>query len=133
MNSQEGAVCGSIGEAKALLPDRWCDIEAYCKGALVGVISVGEDARVAMEEPNEGTSEFGDATFGACSHSLIEMEGKLPPAEKLPRSRSSAVKDAGIVVSRFRWGGGVCQSNEVGVVAMMVWSRDSMPCMGALT
>lgn len=133
MNSQDGAVCGSIGEEAKdlLLPARCCAIEAYCGGALVGGIS-GEDARVVPDQ-NEGTSESGDATFGTCSHSLIEIDGKLPPAEKLPRSRSSAVKDAGTAVSRFRCGGGVCQSNEVGVVAMMVWSRDSMPCIGALT
>jgi hypothetical protein len=133
MNSHDGAVCGSIGEAKALLlPERCCAIEANCAGALVGGIS-GEDARVVPEN-NEGTSELGDATFGTCSQSLIEIEGRLPPAEKLPRSRSSAVKDAGTVVSRFRCGGGVCQSNEVGVDApIIVESRDSMPCMGAFT
>jgi hypothetical protein len=47
-------------------------------------------------------------------------------------SRSSAVK-VGIVVSRFRCGDGDCQSNDVGVVAMMLESIDSMPCIGAFT
>jgi hypothetical protein len=132
MNSHEGAVCGSMGEdANDLLPDRCCEMDAYRSGALVGGMS-GDDARVVPDQ-NEGTSESGDATFGTSSHSLIEMDGRLPPAEKCPRSRSSAVKDAGIVVLRLRCGGGVCQSNEVGVVAIMAWSRDSMPCMGALT
>jgi hypothetical protein len=100
MNSHEGAVCGSMGDVNDLLPERCCDIEAYCSGALVGGIS-GDEARVVPDQI-EGTSESGEATFGTCSHSLIEMEGRLPPAEKLPRSRSSAVNDAGIVVSRFR-------------------------------
>jgi hypothetical protein len=55
-----------MGDAKDLLPDRCCDIETYCGGALVGGIS-GEDARVVPDH-NEGTSELGDATFGTCSH-----------------------------------------------------------------
>lgn len=133
MNSHDGAVCGSMGdEAKdLLLPERCWAMDAYCGGALVGGIS-GEDARVVPDQ-NEGTSESGDATFGTCSHSLIEIDGRLPPAEKLPMSRSSAVKDAGTAVSRPKCGGGVCQSNEVGVVAMIVESRDSMPCIGAFT
>lgn len=119
MNSHEGAVCGSIGEANGLLPARWCAIDAYCSGALVGGISEeGDDARVVPDH-NEGTSELGDITFGTSSHSFIDIDGKLPPAEKLPISKSSIVKDAGNAVSMFKGGGGVCQSNEVGVVAMM--------------
>lgn len=54
-------------------------------------------------------------------------------AEKVPRSKSSAVNDAGMLVSRLRSGGGLCQSNEVGVEAIRLWSMDSMPCMGAFT
>lgn len=38
-----------------------------------------------------------------------------------------------MVVSRFKCGGGVCQSNEVGVAARTLWSMDSIPCIGALT
>ena len=75
-------------------------MDANCGGADVGGIS-GDEARVVPDQ-NEGTSEFGDATFGTCSHSFIDIEGMLPPAEKLPRSRSSAVKDAGTIVSRLR-------------------------------
>lgn len=54
-------------------------------------------------------------------------------AEKLPRSKSSAVNEAGMLVSRLRCGGGLCQSNEVGVDAIRLWSMSSIPCMGAFT
>lgn len=100
INSQDGAVCGSSGDANALLPASCCAMDANCGGADVGGMS-GEEARVVPDQ-NEGTSELGDATLGTCSHSLIEMDGMLPPAEKVPRLRSSAVNEAGIVVSRFR-------------------------------
>jgi hypothetical protein len=131
MNSQDGAVCGSIDEAKDLLLDGYCEIVANCGGTDVGGMS-GDDALVVPDH-NEGTGEDGDDRLGKGSHSLIEMDGMLLLAEKLPRSRSSAVKEAGIVVSRSRCGGGLCQSNAVGVDAIRLWSIDSMPCMGALT
>lgn len=102
MNSQEGAVCGSIGEPKGLLPASCCAMEVYCSEALVGGMSSdeGDDARVVPEH-RLGTSEFGDATFGTCSH-WIEIDGKLPPPEKLSIFKSSTVKVAGIDVSRLR-------------------------------
>lgn len=61
----------------------------------------GLEARVVPEK-KEGTGDSGEARFGKGSHSFIAMEGMLPPAEKLPRSRSSAVNDAGMAVSRLR-------------------------------
>lgn len=73
----------------------------------------GDDALVVPDH-NEGTGEDGEVRLGKCSHSLIEIEGMLLPAENGPRSRSSAVNDAGIVVSRLRcWG--PCQPNGDGV------------------
>jgi hypothetical protein len=45
MNSQDGAVCGFIGEANDLLPESCWAIEVYCNGALVGGMSDdGDDA-----------------------------------------------------------------------------------------
>lgn len=76
---------------------------ANCGGMDVGGIESGLDARVEPTH-NEGTGEDGEVSLGKGSHSLIEMEGMLLPVEKCPRSRSSAVKDAGIVVSRLRCG-----------------------------
>ena len=81
---------------------------------------------------NEGTGEDGDVKLGKGSHSSIAMAGiLLLPAGKL--AKSSAVKVAGIVVSRSRRVGEFCQSNEVGVVVIKFRSMDSMPCIGALT
>lgn len=113
MNSHDGAVCGSMDGAKILLLDGCCETVANCDGTDVGGIS-GDEARVVPDH-NEGTGEDGDARTGKGSHSLIDMDGILLLAEKLPRSRSSAVKEAGMVVSRLRCGGGLCQSNVVGV------------------
>ena len=96
----------------------------------------GDEARVVPNH-NEGTGEDGEEKLGKGSHSSMAIDGMLPLlAEKVPRSRSSAVKVAGMVVSRFRLvdeDGPACQSNEVGVLAMRFWSIDSMPCMGAFT
>lgn len=100
MNSHEGAVCGSMGEAKDLLVDAYFVVETNCGGADVGGIS-GEEARVVPDQ-NEGTGEDGEAKLGTGSHSLIAMDGMLLLAEKLWRSKSSAVKEAGMVVSRFK-------------------------------
>lgn len=98
----------------------------------------GDEARVVPNH-NEGTGEDGEERLGKGSHSSMAIEGMLPlRAEKAPRSRSSAVKVAGMLVSRFRWDPVLLppptdQSNEVGVLAMRFWSIDSIPCMGALT
>lgn len=85
-----------------------------------------------VPDQNEGTGEDGDAKLGTGSHSFIAIEGMLLVAENVSRSRSSAVKEAGIAVSKLRCGGGLCQSNEVGVDAMRLWSIDSMPWIGVL-
>jgi hypothetical protein len=55
-----------MGDANDLLSDKCWEMDANCAGALVGCIS-GDEARVVPDQ-NEGTSEFGDATFGTCSH-----------------------------------------------------------------
>lgn len=107
---------------------------ANCGGMEVGGMESGDEALVVPDH-NEGTGEDGEVSLGKGSHSLIEMDGMLLPAEKVPRSRSSAVKEAGIVVSRFRCGGGgpPGQLNGDGVEVMRLWSIESMPCMGAFT
>ena len=94
MNSHEGAVCGSIGDATSLLLDGYCELVAKCGSVDEGGIS-GDEVRVVPDH-NEGTGEDGDAIQGKNSHSFISIEGML---EKLPRSKSSAVTEAGIVVS----------------------------------
>jgi hypothetical protein len=68
MNSHDGAVWGSIGEANDLLPESCCAIEVYCNGALVGGMSDDGDDACVVSDHNEGTSESGDATRGTCSH-----------------------------------------------------------------
>jgi hypothetical protein len=129
MNSHDGAVCGFIGNGKDLLRGGYPRAN-FC-GADPDGIDSGDEHRV-VPAYNEGTGEDGDVKLGKGSHSSIEMAGILRlPAEKL--ARSSAVKVAGIVVSRLRWVGELCQSNEVGVVAIKFWSIDSMPCIGAFT
>lgn len=131
MNSQEGAVCGSIDDGMGLLIDGY--VAPNCGSADPGGMESGDEARVVPNH-NEGTGEDGVEKLGKGSHSSIAIEGMLPLlAEKEPRSRSSAVKVAGMVVSRLRWGEGPCQSNDVGVLAIRFWSIDSIPCMGALT
>jgi hypothetical protein len=121
MNSQEGAVCGSIDTDEDFPPAMCCAIDPNCSGADVGGTS-GEDAPdvrvVPSPDHNEGTSEKGEATCGICSRWLMEIAGMLLPAEKLARSRSSALKEVDNPVLRDNCDGGVCQSNEVGVVAM---------------
>jgi hypothetical protein len=130
MNSHDGAVCGcSAGKGKDLLRGGYP--RANICGADLDGIDSGDEARVVPNH-NEGTGEDGDVKLGKGSHSSIAMAGMLlPPAEKL--ARSSAVKVAGIVVSRLRCVGEFCQSKEVGVLLVRFWSMDSMPCMGALT
>jgi hypothetical protein len=131
MNSHDGAVCGSIDDGIGLLIGGY--VVPNCGSADPGGIESGDEARVVPNH-NEGTGEDGVEKLGKGSHSSIAMEGMLPLlAEKAPRSKSSAVNVAGIVVSRLRWGGGPCQWNDVGVLAMRFWSMDSIPCMGALT
>lgn len=86
-----------------------------------------------VPDQNEGTGEDGEVVVGISSHSVMAMEGMLP-AEKLPRSISfSGLKAAGKLVSSDNCGGGLCQSKFGGVPAMMFWSIDSMPCIGAFT
>ena len=87
----------------------YCELEPKWDGTDVGGIS-GDEALVVPDQ-NEGTGEDGEARLGKGSHSLIEIKGMLLLAEKLLMSKSSAVNEAGMVVSRFRWGG-LCQSNE---------------------
>jgi hypothetical protein len=131
MNSQDGAVCGSIDDDMSLLMGGY--VVPNLGSADPGGMESGDEARVVPNH-NEGTGEDGVEKLGKGSHSSIAIEGMLPLlAEKAPRSKSSAVKVAGIVVSRLRWGGCPCQSNDAGVLAMRFWSIDSMPCMGALT
>ena len=129
MNSHDGAVCGSIGDGKDLVRGGYS--RANCCGADLDGTDTGDEHRV-VPAYNEGTGEDGDVKLGKGSHSAIAIAGILRlPAEKL--ARSSAVNVAGIVVSRLRWVGEFCQSNEVGVVAIRFRSIDSMPCIGALT
>lgn len=67
MNSQDGAVCGSSGDALDFPPRKCGGIEANCEGAEVGGMS-GDEARVVPDQ-NEGTGDSnGDATLGTCSH-----------------------------------------------------------------
>jgi hypothetical protein len=68
MNSQDGAVWGSVGDAKLSYSIMCCGIEANWEGADVGGMPVsGEEARVVPDQ-NEGTGEDGDAMLGAGSH-----------------------------------------------------------------
>jgi hypothetical protein len=131
MNSQDGAVCGSIDDGMGLLMGGYA--VPNCGSADPGGIESGDEARVVPNH-NEGTGEDGVEKLGKGSHSSMAMEGMLPLlAEKEPISKSSAVNVAGIVVSRLRSEGVACQSKDVGVPAMRFWSMDSIPCMGALT
>lgn len=79
----------------------------------------GDEARVVPNH-NEGTGEDGDEKLGKGSHSSIAMAGILALLfENARRCRLSAVKVAGMVVSRLRWvAGGPCQSNDGGVLAI---------------